>query len=289
MTVSFSPLSPALGARIHGLDPRHLDDADRDALRQALLDYGVLQASDLDLSPEDHVALTRVFGEPDIHPIEAIRLAGHPEIIVLAAGQLDQVRPGDPGAEDLIGKIAWHSDLTYTPFPSRGALLLARTVPPEGGQTGWIDLAAVYDALSDDMKRRIEGLRVVHSLGPLQQAINRAAEADYASDAANVPQFEAVTHPLVHRHPETGRRVLDISPAFTQSIVGWPEERGRALLSELRDFATQRRFTCFHDWQSGDLVVWDNWRTMHVATGHARRYRRVMHRTTLRGGIALSA
>ncbi|MEZ4330872.1 MAG: TauD/TfdA family dioxygenase [Myxococcota bacterium] len=289
MSLSFSPLSPALGARIHGLDPHRLDETDRKTLREAFLEYGVLLASGLDLSPDEHVSLTRVFGEPDIHPIEAIRLAGHPEIIVLAAGQLDQVRPGDPGAEDLIGKIAWHSDLTYTPLPSRGALLLARTVPPEGGQTGWIDLAAVYDALSDAMKRRIEGLEVVHGLGPLQQAINRAAETDYAGDTASVPQFEAVTHPLVHRHPETGRRVLDISPAFTQSIVGWSEDRGRALLDELRVFATQRRFTYFHTWQPGDLVVWDNWRTMHVATGHARRYRRVMHRTTLRGGVALAA
>ena len=289
MTIAFSPLCPALGAEIHDLDLKTLADGDRAALRAAFSEHGVLLARGLDLSPDDHVALTRVFGEPDIHPIEAIRLEGHPEIIVLAAGRFDQVRPGDPGAEDLVGQISWHSDLTYTAFPSRGALLYARTVPPEGGQTGFVDLAKVYDALSDECKRRIEGLSVVHSLGPLQQSIRQAAETDYAQDMSSVPDFQPVVHPLVHRHPETGRRVLDISPAFAQSIVGLAEEESASLLRELRDFATQRRFSYFHPWQVGDLIVWDNWRTMHVATGHKRRHRRVMHRTTLRGGLALSA
>jgi taurine dioxygenase len=289
MTITFSPLCPALGAEIHGLDLKRLDDTDRATLRRALPEHGVLLARGLDLTPEDHVALTRVFGEPDIHPIEAIRLEGHPEVIVLAAGRFDQVRPDDPGAEDLVGQISWHSDLTYTAFPSRGALLYARTIPPEGGQTGFIDLANVYDALPDAMKRRIEGLSVVHSLGPLQQSIHQAAATDYARDPSTVPDFEPVVHPLVHRHPETGRRVLDISPAFAQSIVGLAEEESTELLRELREFATQRRFSYFHPWQVGDLIVWDNWRTMHVATGHKRRHRRIMHRTTLRGGMALSA
>jgi alpha-ketoglutarate-dependent taurine dioxygenase len=93
MSLSFSPLSPALGAKIHGLDPHHLDETDRKALREAFREYGVLHASGLELSPDDHVALTRVFGEPDIHPIEAIRLAGHPEIIVLAAASSTRSAP----------------------------------------------------------------------------------------------------------------------------------------------------------------------------------------------------
>jgi taurine dioxygenase len=289
MSLSFTPLSPALGVEVHGLDPKHIEQADRQRLREALHECGVLLARQIDLTPDQHVELTRVFGEPEIHPIEAIRLEGHPEIIVLAAGQYDEIAADDPGADDVIGTIDWHTDLTYTPLPTRGSLLYARTIPPEGGKTGWVDTAAVYDALPETTKKRIAGLQLIHSLGPLQQAINKAAETDYAADPDEVPEFEEVVHPLVHRHPETGRGVLDISPAFAQRIVGLSEEESEALLRELGDFATQPRFRYLHAWQVGDLVVWDNWRTMHVATGHKRRHRRVMHRTQLRGGTLQAA
>jgi taurine dioxygenase len=289
MAIRFTPLSPALGVEVHGLEPRDIDPTDAERLRKALHEHGVLLARHVDLTPDQHVELTRVFGEPEIHPIEAIRLEGHPEIIVLAAGQYDEIQADDPGADDVIGTIDWHTDLTYTPLPTRGSLLYARTVPPEGGKTGWIDTAAVHTALPETTKQRIAGLQVIHSLGPLQQAINQAAETDYAADSDSVPEFQEVVHPLAHRHPESGREVLDISPAFAQRIVGLPEDESAALLRELRDFATQPRFRYLHEWQVGDLVVWDNWRTMHVATGHKRRHRRVMHRTQLRGGALLAA
>ena len=120
----------------------------------------------------------------------------------------------------------------------------------------------------------------------IQQEIKEAVDPE---DEAGTPEFKPVTHPLVHRHPESGRKVLNISPGFTQSVVGMPEAEGNALLDELRAFATQERFTYFHDWEVGDLVIWDNWRTMHIATGHKKKYARRMHRTTLRGGTRLDA
>jgi len=289
MTLSFSPLCPAFGREVHGLDPKHLDQGDRERLRAALREHAVLLFRGLELTPAEHVELTRAFGELELHPIKAIRLEEQPEIIVLAAGQRTGVRPGEPGAEDVIARLDWHSDTTYLEFPLRAALLYARVIPPEGGQTGWIDMAAVYDALPEETKRRIEGLELAQSLARLQQAIDAAAEADYAANASEAPRFEPVVQPLVHRHPETGRRVLDLSPAFAQSIVGMPAEESAALLRELTAFATQPRFVYMHEWRLGDLVAWDNWRTMHVATGHKRQYRRVMHRTQVRGGVRLSA
>ena len=214
-------------------------------------------------------------------------LPEQPEVIVLAAGPLGDEQPED-GTEEPVGVIAWHSDLTYTAIPSRGALLYARVVPEEGGQTGWIDTAAVYDALPASTKEKIAGLDAVHSLGPLQQAIKDAKTQEYGADTEDLPEFAEVVHPLVHRHPETGRRVLNVSPAFMQRIVGLAPEESEALVDELRTFATQPRFAYFHAWRVGDLVAWDNWRTMHVATGHKRRFRRLMHRTTLHGGERLS-
>jgi taurine dioxygenase len=160
-------------------------------------------------------------------------------------------------------------------------LLHALEVPPEGGQTGFADTAGIYDALPDDLVRRIEGLRVVHGFGAIGRE-NRAALESPTDGKA--PEFPDVIHPLVHRHPESGRRVLNISPNFSRSIVGLPPEEGDALLEQLRDFATQDRFVYFHEWRVGDLVIWDNWRTQHTASGHKKKYARRMHRTTLRGG-----
>lgn len=289
-SVSLEPLAAApLGARVHGLDPRALGASDEETLRAALVDYGVLVVSGLSLTPDQHVALTRVFGDPAIHPIEAIRLTGHPEIIVLAVDIGGDLEDGDPRAREVVGHIPWHTDLTYTATPSRGALLYALEVPPEGGETGFIDTAAVCDALPKNLLDRATGRRAIHGVGPIQGQLKSAvATLDEYSGPA-VPDFPHVVHPLVHRHPHSGRRVLNISPAFMQAIVGMPDDESERLLAELRAFATQDRFAYHHQWQAGDLVIWDNWRTMHTATGHQQRYARRMHRTTLRGDAPLPA
>ena len=285
MPITTTQLSDALGAHIHGLDPARITDEDAACLRAGFLEHGVLLAKGMaDMTPDQHVALSRVFGECAIHPIPTIRLKGHPEIIVLAAELGDSLPEDDPGREEIVGEIPWHSDLTYTDSPSRGSILIARVVPPELGMTGFIDTAAVYDALPDDLRSRIEGRSAVHSLGPIQDALKSAAQADDEMEGGDAPAFEQVVHPLVHEHPESGRKVLNVSPAFVQSIEGLPDEESRALLDELIAFATQERFVYLHRWDVGDLIVWDNWRTMHLATGHRKKHARRMHRTTLAPG-----
>lgn len=284
VALSVEPLDAAFGAMVRGLARPVLGEDERTLLRAALADHGVLVLPGLAPDPAAHVKLTRVFGDPDIHPIESIRLEGVPEIIDL------QVRvPEDLSAEDadvVVGRLAWHSDLTYTAEPSRGALLCAAEVPPEGGETGFIDTVTVYEALPQAMKDRIRGLEVVHAFTELPSSARKAVADD---GAGSVPEFDAVVHPIAHRHPETGRIALNVSPLFAQAIVGMAEDEGQELLAELQDFATADRFTYFHRWQVGDLVVWDNWRTMHAATGHKRRHGRRMLRTTIRGGALTAA
>lgn len=281
---------PGFGAEIGCLDVSALTASDRATLSHALTEHGVLVARGLDdLELADLVEFTRVFGEPDIHPIEAIRLPGVPEIIELKVDLTDQVDPDDPASGDIVGDIAWHSDLTYTAEPSRGALLYAVDVPAEGGDTGFIDTACVYAALPDDLRRRIDGLEVVHSLGESTEAQLKKTATELATVADSAPMFPEVVHPIVHRHPVSGQPVLNISPMFARSIVGWTEAESRGLLDEVTAFATQDRFTYFHHWSVGDLVIWDNWRTMHIATGHPKRYRRRMLRTTIHGGVRLLA
>lgn len=281
--MSISRLPGPFGAEICSFDPMALSAADRDELNQALGDHAVLVARGLQLSPAQHVELTRAFGVPDIHPIESIRLAGVPEIIELKVDVAGRLAPDDPTGDDIVGHIPWHSDLTYTAEPSRGSLLYALEVPPEGGDTGFIDTAQVYDALPSELRRRIAGLDVVHSFARTDEQVKAAVKAG-ATPLRSTPDFEEVVHPLVHRHPLSGRQVLNISPTFARAIVGMSPDDSHELLAELQTFATQERFAYFHHWQVGDLVIWDNWRTMHTATGHKKRYRRHMLRTTVRGG-----
>lgn len=285
MAIEISPLSSALGAEIHGLDPARVDDADRDRLQEAFLEHGVLLARGLEaITPEQHIALSLVLGECAIHPIPTLRLKGFPEIIVLAAERDETLAEDDPDGDEIVGEIPWHSDLTYTAQPSRGSLLVARVVPPELGRTGFVDTAAVYDALPRALRSEITGRRATHCLGPIQAALQSAARSDDEMEGGHAPAFEQVVHPLVHEHPESGRKVLDVSPAFIQSIEGLPEDESRALLDELIAFATRQEFVYLHDWEAGDLIVWDNARTMHRATGHKKKHARRMHRTTLAPG-----
>jgi taurine dioxygenase len=130
-----------------------------DEVPACVREHGVMLVRGLDLTSQQHVELTRVFGVPDIHPIEKIRLPEQPEVIVLAQAPLAKDAPDDPAGEEPVGAIAWHSDLTYTALPSRGALLYARVVPEEGGVTGWIDTASVYDALPESTKEKIARTR----------------------------------------------------------------------------------------------------------------------------------
>jgi taurine dioxygenase len=275
MAVTLRPMV-GFGAEVDGLDVGTLTSTDRDTLRAGLAEHGILVVRGLELTPDEHVELTRVFGVPDIHPIGSIRLPGTPEIIDLRA-DAGTANGDDATGDEVVGDIRWHSDLTYVAEPTRGALLYAVVVPAVGGDTGFVDTVRVYAEMPEDLRRRIAGLEVVHSFG------------GRLVDLTGAPEFPPVTHPIQHRHPVTGQPALNVSPLFACGIVGWSDDDGRALLDELAEFATQDRFTYFHRWTPGDLVAWDNWRTMHIATGHPKRYARRMLRTTVRGGIRLEA
>ena len=247
--------------------------------RQALDDHGLILIRDRSLTPARQLQLSNVFGKADIHPIEALRHPECPELIVLTANDGEQLSESDPRGDEVVGSIPWHTDLTYTPKPPRGAVLYAVTVPEKGGLTGWIDTAHVYDQLPDDMKTRIEGLEIVHSF-LANQAPPSPGDSNKARGILDM-DFPDVIQPLVHRHPANGRNVLNISPLFSKYILGLEENEGKALLDELKAFATQDRFAYVHHWREGDVMIWDNWRTMHRAFGYPRRYLRVMHRTTI--------
>ena len=279
-----SRLSDACGVVVEGVDAAlPLDESVRRALYGLYLEHGLLLMRGQRLAPEQHIALSRIFGDLDPHPSERVRLPGFPEIY-----EVSYHSAGAPeGSDEVIGQIPWHSDLTYTVRPSRGGLLYAREVPEEGGDTGFIDTAAAYDRLDETTKQQIDNLEVRNSILQVRQTAfkidpeDSGRDQDAGSQEEQAPQFPEVILPLVVTHPQLGRRALNVSPSFTRCIVGLSEHEGRALLDRLIAHATCPDFAYIHSWRVGDLVIWDNWRMMHRAGGYKAKYRRVMHRTTI--------
>jgi taurine dioxygenase len=272
-----SPLGSACGVLVEGVDAaRPVDPELRQLLYGLFLEHGLLVLRDQDLTPEQHIAFSRTFGGLDPHPSENVRLPGYPEIYEVSY----RSAPAADG-EAIVGQIPWHADLTYTVRPSRGGLLYAREVPEEGGDTGFLDTAAAYDRLDEAAKQRIAGLEVVNSIAQVKQTAFRVDRETPAPARPEPHPFPDVVLPLVVRHPQLGRGAINVSPSFTRCIRGLPAEESEALLAELIAHTTDPEFAYFHSWRVGDLVVWDNWRMMHTATGYKARYRRLMHRTTI--------
>ena len=269
-----------IGREIRGLNPKHISEEDKAYLHKLFLKYGVLVLRGLNIDEPTHVELTRAFGDLELHPVKNIRLEGCPEIIVLdSGGDVEEAEGRNP--DDVVGRIYWHSDLSYTTTLSRGAVLLAKILPPEGGDTGWVDTVALYNGLPADLKEEIENLEVIHQFDYPEVIKQTRLKEAQNPDQPTMPVFPDIAHPLVVTHPESGYKALNISPMFTCGIVGYDEESAGILLEKLKKLAAHSDFTYLHHWREGDIVVWDNWRTCHIAVGHPRKYRRKMHRTTL--------
>lgn len=256
------PTGGPLGAEVRGLDLRdELDGKTVRLLRNAFLDHCVLFFRCQAISQPDLVRFTRYFGNPVPHvrpqpdrPIE--------EIFVISNVTEDGKPIGALGSEE----IPFHSDLSYLPEPGTISLLYAIEIPDRGGETMWANGYAAYEALGPAVQAHIDGLNAVHR---------------HPIDALNTP--EPTMHPVVRTHPETGRKVIYVSPHLTHHIADMVREDGQVLLNELISHATDSRFVWRHRWAAGDLLMWDNRCTMHRRTPFDDRQRRVMWRTQVFG------
>lgn len=287
MSFEVKPLDAEVGAEILGLDlDRPVGDATRQDLYDAWLEHAILVFRRIGTSADRQVALSRCFGELEVHPVETIRLEGHPEIIELTS--TGDTEPIIHYFDDvpIAGMIPWHTDLIYTTTPNRGALLRMVHKPAAGGQTGWIDTAAAYDALPDDTKKRIESLeaRFDFVADICDMRFGKPAHLRHGSmGSVEWPEFQDVAHPLVWTHPESGRKSLALSPVHLIDMVGMDRAEGDRILEELVEHATDGRFTYVHEWELYDMVLWDNWRTLHSAFGTPPECERAVQRTTLNG------
>jgi taurine dioxygenase len=269
----FEALSPAIGARVTGIDLcAGIDDAARDALLQGLHTHHVLFFEDQPLTPAQHRDLAAHFGKLHIHPVYPT-VPEVPEIIVLDTGH------HNPPDSD-----TWHTDVTFIETPPMGALLSARVLPPQGGDTLWLSCIAAFDALSAPMRDFLRGLSAVHDIaaaftdedyGGTDEARQRLAEARLK----NPP----VVHPVVRTHPVTGRQGIFVNASFTTRICELSKTESAAVLQFLAAHVAKPEFTVRWRWKPFDLAFWDNRLTQHYATADYVPHRRVMHRATILG------
>jgi taurine dioxygenase len=275
----FRRLGAALGAEIVDLDlSRPVNDETFARVRRAFLESnGLLVFRDQHITPEQHIAFSRLFGPLMIHVLDKFLLPGHPEILRVS----NVIENGEPIGLGDAGRI-WHSDLSYTPEPSLGSLLYALEIPGEGGDTSFANMAAAYEALPAEIKQRLDGKSAVHSYSHSYAKFSGSKFRPKLTQQQK-DQVAEVVHPAVRTHPETGRKALFVNEGFTSRIVDLPEAESRELLELLFAHSTQPQFVYRHRWQDHDILFWDNRSTIHLAHGCPPELRRHMHRTTVKG------
>ena len=270
--IEVRPVAGAIGAEIHGVDlARDLDPAVVKAIRQAFLDHLVVFFRDQNLTADRFLALARRFGQPIEYPFVK-GIEGFPEIIIVAKLEHETVNFGG----------IWHSDTTYLQQPPMGTLLLAREVPPFGGDTLFANQYLAYETLSEGMMRLLDGLVAVNISAKAD--VSRTREDRLKDNGTSEARKEYMSeHPAVRTHPETGRKALYVNTAHTARFRDMTEEESAPLLVFLHRHQVKPELTCRFSWQPGSLAFWDNRCAQHNPVNDYHGYRRIMHRITLAG------
>jgi len=275
-TISVKPVSPALGAEIDGVDiAAGVDDQQLAEIKKAFRDYSVVFFRDQNITPDTHVEFAERWGEINVNrffqPVET-----HPQIA--------EVRK-EPHQKENIGSM-WHTDHSYDQVPALGSVLYAREVPDVGGDTLFSSMYAAYESLSDGLRQMLGGMHAVHSS---RHVFGKEAYVDAHMDELNGRLGNAdkakqdAMHPVIIRHPLSGRPALYVNGDFTVKFEGWTKEESQPLLEYLYAQARQNEFTCRFKWRKGSMAIWDNRATHHCALNDYHGQHRLMHRITIEG------
>ena len=277
-SIEVTKLSPSVGAVISGVDLASGPSDEQFAeIKQAFTEHSVVFFRDQDLTPEQHIAFAERWGQINVNrfftPVD-----GYPRIA--------EVRK-EPDQKKNIG-VNWHTDHSYDQIPALGSVLYAREVPSVGGDTLFASMPAAYDALSPGLKKTLSGLRAEHSSRHAFGAAARAKAAEAGGDiVGRIGNAELATqdavHPVVIKHPLSGRPSLYVNTDFTLRFEGWTDEESAPLLQFLYAHASRPEFTCRFGWEEGSLAVWDNRACHHQALNDYHGERRLMHRITIEG------
>jgi taurine dioxygenase len=279
MSIEIIPTGAALGAEIRAVDlAKPIDDATFAVIERTYNEYGVIFFRGQQITPPQQVAFTRRFGEIEFNIFgERWSVSGSPEIVVVS----NVTEDGRPIGVRRAGEN-WHSDMCYTARPPRGTMLYALEIPDlfglPLGDTEFASAAAAWDALPEPLRQQIEGRRAVFDFTRRKRA--------FPPTQAEIQRYPPVTHPIVRTHPFTGRKCLYVMRDDCIGIDGMEREEGEALIAALADHIVKPAFVYRHQWQPGDLLLWDNCTVQHRAVqDYDLPQRRLMHRTTMGGAV----
>ncbi|MCB2077642.1 MAG: TauD/TfdA family dioxygenase [Novosphingobium sp.] len=291
------PGQDRFGCIVTGLSPEAIDStAVREALHGLWLEKGLIVFRGVEGGLDTQIRLSEIYGEPEIHPMMAgtdIRTehrALAPIEFREESGNIYEVK-----GKTLGGYLPWHFDGAYVDRINHGGILRPDVLPGEGGDTGFIDQIAAWDLLPQDLRDRIDGLNVLYSYQPDLTKARFGDRADRLIQMSELfrkgmdhpsVQVRAV-HPMVYEQAGSGRKILHVSPWFADGIEGMENEEGDALLAEVISYVISPDLMYFHKWREGDMVLWDNWRMLHCATGVPPGETRIMRRTTIVGDYGL--
>lgn len=277
------PVTPHLGAEVYGFDPRQASEGAWEEIRDCFTRHTVLFFRDLDLTPPEQVAMTARFGTPFRVPYVE-HMKEHPAIIAVLK-EADEQRISTFGG-------TWHSDFSFLDRPPMATLLYAREIPQVGGDTLWANQYLAFEALSPTYQNMLMGMRAIQSGWPHgtngpkgEEGLSRSIKMVRGDASAD----QEIAHPIVRRHPASGRLALFVNPVYTQRIEGMNEAESAPILRYLFEHAVKPEFTCRLRWQPGTMALWDNRVTLHLAINDYDGQRRLLHRTTVAGEAPIAA
>jgi len=289
-------LTPGFGFEICGVELSHpIDDETKKYIIDAWIEGGVLLFRGAGTSDENQMRLSELFGQMEPSAKWELNREKNPYLMTLLYDPSNIKPPYKTNyilnGEVRAGYLGWHWDQSFMPKIVRGSVL--RMIEPSRvmGETGFIDAIEAYDRLPGPLKERIEGLEVVYQLNhdfrgqfgfPKDIAVEERPEGN-GLPLSSDDNFPPVVHPMVIVQPETGRKVLKLSPMHARYVLGMDREESDLLLEEVAEHIVDERYAYFHKWSPNDILVWDNWRVIHCATGHPADNRRYGVRTTIMG------
>ncbi|HEY6255378.1 MAG TPA: TauD/TfdA family dioxygenase [Xanthobacteraceae bacterium] len=269
-TFALRQLSPALGAKISGVDLRHpIDEALKHKLLDAWHQHLVILLRDQTLDEDAQVRFAETFGPPAKVTSGRTFSVKHPSVMLISNIRQD----GKPIGALPDGEMAFHTDQCHQEVPAKATVLYAIEVPPHGGNTLFANAYMAYATLPAEIKQRIAGRRALNAYD--KDSTQRTARYDNAASSC--------WHPVVRTHPATGRKALYINRLMTREIEGLPRQESDAILEKLFDHQEQAQFVYEHVWRPGDILMWDNRCTLHARTDFPAGERRLLRRVTILG------
>lgn len=275
--MEFKKMAQQCGVEAKGVSLASCSDQEVETIKQAIYENGVAVFRDQNFTPEDHITFGRRWGGIDVNNYFPLQ-DDYKEIAIVKK---------EPDQRTNIGG-AWHTDHSYDQIPAMGSVLVARHLPPSGGDTMWAHMGAAYDALSDELKQKVDGLEAFHTADHVYKEDGLYSQTDMGKNLRGQNLKTGAVHPVVIRHPQTGRKLLYVNGAFTINFVGQTREESLPLLQELFAAALTDDNQCRLQWEPGTIAIWDNRTTWHNAMNDYQGHYREMHRITL-SGEALAA